>query len=441
MLVGESRGDELSCADTCVGDFSRTFIELSRARGITREDSSRSTEMGSIGSANRHFTTTQFSVNKAESRSMICVRMNIARVEWLTSILVFAAASLGTSAAFGQAGIILTGLGDSVTNMDVTEDASNMPNAIANIGFDLNNMPITPDPGGAGDEENVTALLNNVVGGTTMAGNAAKFLDFSGDTMMIPVHIQLAAPRIAKYYTLTSGNDAPERNPYEWRVLGSTSANPTSMADFTPIETRMAIEFSARNQTHLFDMSSNTTAYQTYRFEFETERVAGGPNAVNDCCIQLAELELFENFAGVGAARLTINRGAGTATPSNISMANAGNGPMNIVGYSITSASGALNSNSWTSITDTYDGNSGGSLDTDNWVRLTDTNGRTDLSEVEDPNGNGLVFALLSRSTSVTVRGSEARRKMYRPKSCWRTEQPSRWQSPTLAVSPTAMAI
>ena len=76
-----------------------------------------------------------------------------------------------------------------------------------------------------------------------------------------------------------------------------------------------------------------------------------------------------------------------------MTLISAATSPLQILGYSITSNAGALNSTNWRSITDNGDGNSGGTLDTDNWIRLTEPNGRRDLSEVEDPNGtNGFTL-------------------------------------------------
>lgn len=91
---------------------------------------------------------------------------------------------------------------------------------------------------------------------------------------------------------------------------------------------------------------------------------------------------------------LTIDRGSG-----NLTLANSAS-PRQIVGYSITSSSGALNpgNSTWTSITENYDLNGGtspgnGTVDPNNeWVELTSSTSRTDLSEFE-PDGSGAAFA------------------------------------------------
>src|SRR4051794_12147438 len=104
-------------------------------------------------------------------------------------------------AAFGQNGIILPDLADRPgvlpdLNSDLTETAgTDNVSATATMGFDLAGAPITPQPGGAGGIENVTNLINNVTAGDA-ADNVAKWLDFQGDDMMMPVHIKLASPGV-----------------------------------------------------------------------------------------------------------------------------------------------------------------------------------------------------------------------------------------------------
>ncbi|MCI0335495.1 MAG: hypothetical protein L0228_19995 [Planctomycetes bacterium] len=75
--------------------------------------------------------------------------------------------------------------------------------------------------------------------------------------------------------------------------------------------------------------------------------------------------------------------------------------PVTIVGYSITSAFGSLNSNNWLSIAANYDDNNDGTVDPDdNWTRLTTSGARGDLTEFELEGGNG---ATLAASQSVNL--------------------------------------
>ena len=84
----------------------------------------------------------------------------------------------------------------------------------------------------------------------------------------------------------------------------------------------------------------------------------------------------------------------------NVKLDNTTLTPFDIAGYAITSSFGGLNSDDgvWTSITETYDANSGpspgdGSVDlNDEWLELTPPSGRFDLSEFE-PDGDGATLA------------------------------------------------
>jgi hypothetical protein len=93
--------------------------------------------------------------------------------------------------------------------------------------------------------------------------------------------------------------------------------------------------------------------------------------------------------ATVGA---TINRDTG-----QLSIQNNTSGPLDILGYSVTSAAGALNPTTWLSVANNYDRNSAptpgdGSIDgNDAWTILSAAGSNLDLSEAElqQPAGNG----------------------------------------------------
>ncbi|NJM16720.1 MAG: hypothetical protein HC896_16330, partial [Bacteroidales bacterium] len=86
-------------------------------------------------------------------------------------------------------------------------------------------------------------------------------------------------------YTITSANDAPARDPMNWKVYGSNNG-----ADHTLIDTRTGISFSERYEKQYFFMD-NATAYNYYRFELVSD--------VAQCCLQLAEIELFDKRGGI----------------------------------------------------------------------------------------------------------------------------------------------
>jgi hypothetical protein len=89
--------------------------------------------------------------------------------------------------------------------------------------------------------------------------------------------------RIAVQYTITSANDAPERDPMDWRFWGVDASS-----NLTLLDTRTGQVFSSRFQTLTFSIN-NTNAWRGYRLEIT--RVANASTAV---AVQLSELNFIE---------------------------------------------------------------------------------------------------------------------------------------------------
>jgi hypothetical protein len=70
---------------------------------------------------------------------------------------------------------------------------------------------------------------------------------------------ELSEPAIVNKYNITSGNDAPDRDPKTWEMLGSNDGS-----NWTSLDTRTNEVFPGRNQTREFEVN-NTTAYKYYR--------------------------------------------------------------------------------------------------------------------------------------------------------------------------------
>lgn len=66
--------------------------------------------------------------------------------------------------------------------------------------------------------------------------------------------------KLVNFYQLTSGNDAPDRDPKTWQILGSNDGENWDVVDERTDQT-----FSSRNQTREFYFE-NDTAYTHYRF-------------------------------------------------------------------------------------------------------------------------------------------------------------------------------
>jgi PKD repeat protein len=123
------------------------------------------------------------------------------------------------------------------------------------------------------ESESVGNLIDNDFG--------SKFLIFTNNTW---VQLDCKKMSIVQAYTLTSGNDAPGRDPKNWKLLGSNDG-----AAWVELDARSDEAFTARMQTRQFEFD-NETAYKSYKFEFE--------NTDGDI-FQLSEIELFNGIPTV----------------------------------------------------------------------------------------------------------------------------------------------
>lgn len=89
--------------------------------------------------------------------------------------------------------------------------------------------------------------------------------------------------KIVGSYALTSANDFQQRDPQDWRLLGSNDGGRT----WTTLDKRTGEVFSERHQRRVFTLT-NTNAFNIYRFDID--RVCQ-PESAN--CVQLAEIELM----------------------------------------------------------------------------------------------------------------------------------------------------
>lgn len=87
--------------------------------------------------------------------------------------------------------------------------------------------------------------------------------------------------KIVRQYALTSANDFPQRDPMDWRLLGSNDGGKT----WSLLDERKGVIFSDRHQRKLFKIP-NRTAFNVYRLEIERIRKPSEANSV-----QLAGLD------------------------------------------------------------------------------------------------------------------------------------------------------
>ena len=108
-----------------------------------------------------------------------------------------------------------------------------------------------------------------------------KWLDFSPVTWIEYHFNQGGMPRqhVIGMYSISSANDAPERDPYNWTLSGSNDG-----VNWTVLDTRTGERFLSRHQTRYF-FFNNTHAYSAYRFDIECR---------SGTITQLSQIELFD---------------------------------------------------------------------------------------------------------------------------------------------------
>lgn len=94
------------------------------------------------------------------------------------------------------------------------------------------------------------------------------------------VRYELEEPVAVRRYSLTAANDAPDRDPVDWRLRGSQDGT-----TWTEVDTRTGQDLGDRFETTVFQ-ADNSTAYRYYRLDIDAN---GGADAT-----QLAELRISD---------------------------------------------------------------------------------------------------------------------------------------------------
>jgi hypothetical protein len=134
---------------------------------------------------------------------------------------------------------------------------------------------------------------NGINGNWEVAANAfddtpAKWLDFATNnpttrSSWIQYQYPSGLQRTVTNYTITSANDAPERDPANWAMLGSTNSGAT----WTTLDTQVNQTFTDRYQTRAFPITT-PAGYNLYRLRIDS--VASPVAAV---AMQLSEIQLL----------------------------------------------------------------------------------------------------------------------------------------------------
>ncbi len=113
-----------------------------------------------------------------------------------------------------------------------------------------------------------------------------KWLDFANanpDTRASWIQYQYDDSVVLSSYTISSANDAPERDPRDWTLSGSNDG-----VNFVPLDTRSDEFFSSRFQTRQFTLAG-AAAYSIYRLDIHSVADPASANSV-----QISEIGLVD---------------------------------------------------------------------------------------------------------------------------------------------------
>jgi hypothetical protein len=132
---------------------------------------------------------------------------------------------------------------------------------------DLGGTVSTQYPTGSPAGEEYTKLIDNNVNTKYLTFHPAAWIQY-----------QAPSSYVVKNYTISSADDAPERDPLSWTLQGSTNGT-----NWNNLDSRSNEDFPNRKGKRTFNISNNT-AYTYYRFNLSNN---------SGTLLQLAEIELF----------------------------------------------------------------------------------------------------------------------------------------------------
>lgn len=140
----------------------------------------------------------------------------------------------------------------------------------ASFSFNYDDAPSHNDAG-----ESAIHLVDNDIN--------TKYLLFSYQTDMY-VQLKFPSPTVVNGYTITSANDAPERDPRDWNLVGSNDGT-----NWVVVDSQTMQQFTGRKQTRQFN-TNNNTAYAYYRLNITAN------NNGNAGLFQCAEWRLLQFY-------------------------------------------------------------------------------------------------------------------------------------------------
>jgi|GEM_PF-246985 len=196
--------------------------------------------------------------------------------------------------------------------------------------------------------EDITKVIDNLA--------TTKYLTFHSSGW---IQFQSTGNYIVTAYAITSANDAPERDPLNWTLQGSTNGS-----TWTTLNTQSNQDFPNRNQRRQFSFS-NSTAYNYYRLQMSNN---------SGTILQLAEWELLGTAAG----------GTGVATVYQHTNYGGTSGALAVGTYTLAQLQAKGIQNNWVSSVRVNNGYRIIFYDSDNFSGATLTKSADDASLVDD---------------------------------------------------------
>ena len=144
----------------------------------------------------------------------------------------------------------------------------------------------------------VTASSENIAASETAdkafdKNTKTKWLAFMDNTST-PAWLQISLPdykmeKSAASYSITSANDASNRDPKKWILQGSMNGK-----DFVDLDSRENQSWAERYQERTFEIANNTTVYRYYRLYILSNSGDTGPSTGQGPRIQLSEFDVFD---------------------------------------------------------------------------------------------------------------------------------------------------
>ena len=138
-------------------------------------------------------------------------------------------------------------------------------------------------------DNNVTKKFNAFIEGTWWLEDHASHLFPINDITNVEVTFELPEAIILHKYSVTTGNDNPQRDPTLWTVSGSTDGEVWTQLDSDnyPSDPERLITFH-------YDIDDAVTAYKYYQFVFEnTQPASDSIGGDNGRLVQIGEIALL----------------------------------------------------------------------------------------------------------------------------------------------------